>query len=162
MEFDVTLKEQDMVRFNLYHTYSRISSWFAVALAVVALLVSVKTYGKVSGTVTAIYILIALLILIYIPLNTMLSAKRRIRLMPELLAPLHYQITDEGIRVSKEDEAAEISWDKIFRIVGVQTAVYIYTSRIYAYVVPKEVLGDQLETFRKLASDHLEARRVKL
>ena len=161
MEFDVTLTEKDMVHFNLYHTYSRFSSWFAVAVAVVAIVVAVVTYGTVSGTLTVLYILVALLILVYMPINTVLSAKRRTKLVPDLLAPLHYSIDKEGIKVSKGEEEGVLTWDKVFRVISFRDAVYIYSSRIYAYVIPKTALGDKETAFYEIARAHLEPRRLK-
>ena len=162
MEFDVTLTERDMVRFNLYHTYSKFSSWFAMVVAVFAFFVAFWSFGRVSGTMTVIYVLIGALVLIYLPLNTVLSAKHRIRLMPEVLEPLHYRIDETGVTVSKNADTAELPWSEVFRIVGVKTAVYIYSSRIHAYVIPREALGENGEALRKLAAEHLEARRVRL
>ena len=162
MEFDATLTEKDMIRFNLYHTYSKFFAWFTVALAVVALVVAGTTFGKVSGTLTALYILVALVVLIYMPLNTVLSAKRRVKFQPQLLEALHYSIGEDGIRVSRGEETAELPWDSVFRIVGVKTAIYVYSSRIYAYVIPREAVSDRIEEFKALALAHLESRRVKL
>lgn len=161
MEFDVTLTEQDMVRFNLYHTYSKFSSWFAMVVAVFAFVVAVWSYGRVSGTLTVIYVLVGALVLVYLPGNTVLSAKHRIRLMPEFLEPLHYRIDETGVTVSRNGESAELPWDKVFRVVGVKTAVYIYSSRIHAYVIPRAALGDEIGRLSELAGTHLEARRVK-
>ncbi len=161
MKFDVTLTEKDMVRFNLYHSYSHFSSWFAVALAVVAIVVSVITYGKVSGTLTVLYILVALLILVYMPLNTMLSAKRRIKFMPDLLAPLHYEVGEEGIHVTKGEEEALLEWNQIFRMCCFKDTIYIYSSRIYAYVIPIAALGEHEQEFRAMAREKCEPRRLR-
>ena len=162
MEFDVTLTEQDMVRFNLYHTYSKFSSWFAMIVAVFAFFVAVWSYGRVSSTLTVIYFLVGGFVLVYIPGNTLLSAKHRIRLMPEFLEPLHYRIDEAGITVSKNEDSASLPWDKVFKIVAVKTAVYIYSNRIHAYVIPKTALSGQEETLKDLALSHMEQRRVKL
>ena len=162
MEFDVTLTEQDMVRFNLYHTYSKFQSWFAMAVAVAAFFVAVWSYGRVSTTLTVIYFLVGGFVLVYIPGNTLLSAKHRIRLMPELLEPLHYRIDETGVTVSKNEDSASLPWDQVFKIVAVKTAVYIYSNRIHAYVIPKSALSGQEEALKDLAQKHMEPRRVKL
>ncbi len=163
MEFDVTLTEQDMVRFNLYHTYSKFASWFAMIVAVFAFFVAIWSYGRVSGTLTVIYFLVGGFVLVYIPGNTVLSARHRIRLMPALLEPLHYRIDETGVTVSKNEESATLPWGQTFKIVAVKTAFYIYSSRIHAYVIPKAALSDEgQETLRSLAQQHMEPRRVKL
>ncbi len=163
MEFDVTLTEQDMVRFNLYHTYSKFQSWFAMIVAVFAFFVAVWSYGRVSTTLTVIYFLVGGFVLAYIPGNTVLSAKHRIRLMPELLEPLHYRIDETGVTVSKNEESAALPWEQTFKIVAVKTAYYIYSNRIHAYVIPKTALsGEGEETLKDLARRHMEPRRVKL
>ena len=161
MEFDVTLTEKDMIRFNLYHSYSRFSSWFAVALAVVAIVVSVLTYGKVSGTLTVLYIMVALLILVYMPVNTVLAAKRRIKLTPDVLSTLHYEVSEEGIHVRKGEEEALLGWDQIFRMTFFRDTFYIYSSRIYSYVIPVAALGEKEQAFRAMARERIEPRRLK-
>lgn len=161
MEFDVTLTEQDMVRFNLYHTFSKFASWLAMGCAVFAFFVAAWSYGRVSGTLTVIYVLIGAFVLVYLPGNTILSAKHRTRLVPELLMPLHYHIDEKGVTVSREDDSAELTWDKIFRVVGVKTAVYIYSSRIHAYVIPRTALGEDTAKLKELCASHLEARRIR-
>lgn len=163
MEFDVTLTEQDMVRFNLYHTYSKFQSWFAMIVAVFAFFVAIWSYGRVSTTLTVIYFLVGGFVLVYIPGNTVLSAKHRIRLMPELLEPLHYRIDDTGVTVSKNEDSATLPWEQTYRVVAVKTAFYIYSNRIHAYVIPKTALTDEGEaTFRSLVTQHMEPHRVKL
>ncbi len=162
MEFDVTLTEEDMVRFNLYHTYSKFSSWFAMAVAVFAFFVAIWSYGRVSTTLTVIYFLVGGFVLIYIPGNTVLAARHRIRLMPEVLEPLHYKIDETGVTVSKNEDSASLTWDQVFKVVGVKTAVYIYSNRIHAYVIPKTALSGQEEALKNLALAHMEPRRVKL
>lgn len=163
MEFDVTLTEQDMVRFNIYHTYSKFQSWFAMIVAVFAFFVAVWSYGRVSTTLTVIYFLVGGFVLVYIPGNTLLSAKHRIRLMPELLEPLHYRIDDTGVTVSKNEESATLPWEQTFRFVAVKTAFYIYSNRIHAYVIPKTALSAEEESqLKDLAKRHMEPRRVKL
>lgn len=162
MEFDVTLTEQDMVRFNLYHTFSRFASWFAMALGVVSLIFAWYFYGRVSGTLTVVYVLLGLFLLIYLPGNTVLSAKHRIRLMPEVLEALHYRVDETGITVSRASESAELPWEKVYRVVSAKTAFYLYSSRVYAYVVPRTALSsEEQEKLIALAKEHLEARRVK-
>lgn len=162
MEFDVRLTEQDMIRFNLYHTYSKFATWFATALGVFAFFVAVWSRNRVSGTLTVLYVVIGIFILLYVPLNTLLSAKHRIRITPEVLEPLHYCIDEKGITVSREGESGFLSWEKVFRVVGAKTAIYIYSSRIFAYVIPKHALEGKEEELKDTLKKHLEPKRVRL
>lgn len=162
MEFDVKLTEQDMIRFNLYHTYSKFASWLAMILGVFAFFVAAWSYGRVSGTLTVIYVILGIFILAYVPGNTVLSAKHRVRLTPEVLEPLHYRVDEKGITVSKEGDSAELSWEKVFRAVGTKNGIYIYSNRVYAYVIPRSELGGREKELEGLLKEYLEPKRVKL
>lgn len=162
MEFDATLTEQDVIRFNLYHTFSRFFTWFTMALGVVALIFAAVFSHRISGTLTAIYILLGLFLLIYIPLNPVLMARHRMKVTPSMREPLHYQIDEAGVAVSREGESASLSWEKFYRVVFRETAVYLYSSRIYAYVIPKAALADgKEEELKTFVTSHLERRRIK-
>ncbi len=161
MEFDVRLTEQDMIRFNLYHTFSKFITWFTMILGVFAFFVAVWSWKKVSGTLTAIYIVAGAFILLYVPLNTFLSAKHRIKIAPEILEPLHYRVDENGITVSREGESGDLSWEKVYRVIGTKTAVYIYSSRIFAYVIPFHALDGKESDLKTLLKEHLEPKRVK-
>ena len=158
LTFDVELTERDMVRFNLFHTYSGFQGWFSCIVAVAAFFVAWWSFGKVSGTMTVLYCLIGALILAYIPANIVLSAKHRIRRVPELLAPLHYRVDGQGIGVEKDGDNALLAWDQIFRVRTTKEALYVYSSRVHAYVIPRRCLTDGGEAFLSLAKEKLGGR----
>ena len=162
MEFDVRLTEQDMIRFNLYHTYSKFVTWFATILGVFAFFVAVWSWKRVPGTLTVLYIVVGVFILLYVPFNTLLSAKHRIRITPEVLEPLHYRVDENGITVSKDGESGDLPWEKVYRAVGTKMAIYIYSSRIFAYVIPLHALEGKESDLKALLKEHLEPKRVKL
>jgi hypothetical protein len=91
----------------------------------------------------------------------MLYVYHRINIVPHLLAPLQYAVGEEGIHVTKGEEEALLEWNQIFRMCCFKDTIYIYSSRIYAYVIPIAALGEHEQEFRALAREKCEPRRLR-
>lgn len=162
IEFDITLTEKDMYRFNMYQLYSGFQGWFSLGAAVFAFVAAVVTYGEVPGRNTFIYVLLGLFLLIYMPFNMILRAKQRFRATEELRQSLHYAVGEKGVTVSRGEENGELPWEQIYKMVSTKSAVYVYSNRINAFVIPREQLGECYSVLAELAGKKLPKHRVKM
>lgn len=161
-EFDVTITWKDMYRFNLYHAYHGFQGIFATVIGILVLVVAGLTAGKVDTMYTVLYAVFGVVFLVYVPGSLYIRSKQQILLSDVLKQALHYKVDEEGIHVSQNDQTADLLWNQIYKIVSTKSNLLIYSSRVNAYVIPRDVIGAEYETVVSLAKDHLEKYRLKL
>lgn len=161
-EFEVSITDKDMYRFNLYHAYHGFQGILATMVGVWVLIMAGVTFGKVSVTYTALYVVFGIVFLVYVPGSLYLRSKSQIASSDVLKQALRYRIDDAGVHVSQGEQTADLEWKQIYRIVATKSQVLIYSSRVNAYVIPREAIKEQYETVLGLAVNHLERYRVKM
>ena len=95
------------------------------------------SYGEVTSGRTALYVLFGILFLFYFPLTLYVRAKQSITASKVLQGTLHFAVSKTGFIVSQGEETAELNAAD-FRMVATRHNVLVYSSRIHAYVIPKE------------------------
>lgn len=53
-------------------------------------------------------------------------------------------------------------WDQIYKMVATKSNVLVYSTRINAYIIPREQLGEQYKDLAKIANEKLPKHRVKM
>ena len=161
IEFDATLSAKDMYRFNMYQTYSGFHGWFSILFSILIFVVAGTTYGKVEMSYTLLYVVFGVIFLVYQTVRLLLSSMHSLAASEVLRKPLHYAVGEEGFTVSQGEESAALPWGQIYRIVATKSNVLVYSSRIHAYVIPRDQLGEAYGPLAKLAEEHLEKYRCK-
>ena len=75
---------------------------------------------------------------------------------------LHYEFSEENIKVAVEAESVEFNWENIFQMKETKDMVLVYTNRINAYIIPKVQLGESYKELSALAHKKLEKYRIKM
>lgn len=161
-EFEVTITDKDMFRFNIYHAYHGFQGILATLVGVWVLLMAVITFSKVNIFYTILYVVLGIVFLIYVPGNLYLRSKKQISSSDVLKNSLRYKIDDAGVHVSQGEQAADLEWKQIYRMVSTKNQLLIYSTRVNAYIIPKEAIEEQYETILGLAINHLEGYRLKM
>lgn len=162
IEFDITLTTKDMYRFNLYQTYTGFQGWFSVAVSIFVFAVAVMTFGEVSAARTVLYVVFGILFLIYLPVTLYLRSKHNIAASEVLQYPLHFSVGEDGFTVSQKEESAKLPWEQIYKMVAAKSNVLVYSSRVNAYVIPREQLGNAYGELAELAAKKLPGYRLKM
>lgn len=162
LEFDITLTQKDMFRFNLVQTYSGMQGWSSVVISVIAFVLAGITYGEIEPIYTILYIGFGILLLVYIPVSLYLRSKHSFAVSAVLREPLHYSVTKEGIRVTQKEENAILPWEQVYKIKATGNLVLIYSSRIHAYVIPRQQLGEAYQDLAESAVKNLPKYRVAM
>lgn len=162
ISFDVKLQAKDLYSFNMYQTYSGIHGWVSVALAVLSWIMAGATFGKAEVLYTILYIACGFLFLLYVPVSLWLRSNATIRTNEVLAGTLHYEVSEECIRVTQGDEVGELPWDMIYKLVSNKRQVLIFSNRVNAYIIPREQLAGQYDSLCELASKKLEKFRIRL
>ena len=161
-EFNITLSCRDMYRFSMYHAYTGSQGVISILIAILCFVVSVWTYGSVTLTYTILYAVFGVLFLVYIPVNLYLHSKRQFLKSEVLQNPLHYVIDEDGVHTSQNGETAELPWEQIYKMISTKRSVLIYSSRVNAYIIPKEQVLGEYDMIRTLAQEKLPGYRCRM
>ena len=134
----------------------------STVVAAICFIASILTYGSVEKTYTVLYAGFGVLFLFYIPCSLYLRSKRQLLLSKPLQEALHYVVDDIGIHTSQGDAFADLPWDGLYKAVSTKRSVFLYSSRVNAYILPRDQLGEAYGTVKSLAAAHLPKYRLKM
>lgn len=161
-EFEVTITDKDMFRFNIYHAYHGFQGILATLVGIWVLVMAVITFSRVNPFYTILYVVLGIVFLVYVPGNLYLRSRKQISSSEVLKNALRYRIDDAGVHVSQGEQTADLEWKMIYKMVSTKDQLLIYSSRVNAYIIPKEAIEEQYETILRLAISHLENYRLKM
>lgn len=155
LEFDVKLTASGLYDFMLYHTYhgaSGILGTVAGALFLVAF----------SMNHSFIYLVAGVVLITYIPYSLNMRAKKQALNGEFSKKTFHYVLSEQGIRVTQGEEEAELNWDQVYKVVASNRNIFVYTSKVNAWIFPKEILGEQKSAFLQLLSEYVDPSKMKV
>lgn len=162
LEFDVKLTVKDMYRFNMYQTYSGMQGWLSVVVAIVLWARTIQSFGAVELPYTVFCTVLGLVFLLYFPVGLYARSKHSLEASGVLKETLHFAVDEQGFHVSQGEASAVLAWEQIYKMVAAKNSVLVYSTRINAYIIPREQLGDKYGQLAKLANAKLEKHRVKM
>lgn len=154
VEFDVTMRGEDLYDYNLYHNYRHVEGILTVILGVVLLIVCAwamkshanLTYMIATGGLGVFFTLIT-------PLRIWVKSYQQVKLTPSFQKSLHYRITSELLTLSQEDQTVEVPLEEIRSCVDTGKSIVLYVSKVRAYILPKREIGEQLDVLVNLLKD---------
>lgn len=163
VSFDIKLTAKDLYKFNISQVYKGMQGFLSLLLPVLVFAYAVSTFGQVSIGSTLVYVAVGILFLVYVPVSLWLRVKKIVN-DPEnaLSRSIHYDFTEDGIKVSVEEEQVEFQWENIFQMKTTKDLVLVYTNRINTYILPKVQLGEGYVQLSELAHKKLEKYRIKM
>lgn len=161
-EFDITLSSKDMYRFSMYHAYTGSQGILSILIAILCFFAAVTTRGSVEGMYTLLYAGFGIVFLFYIPCNLYLRSKRQILASDVLKHALHYRIDEEGIHTSQKDASADLPWDQVYKMISTKHNVLIYSTRVNAFIIPRDQITQEYDVLKQIASKQLPAYRCKV
>ena len=162
VSFDVQLQAKDLYRFNMYQTYTGLQGFVSIILGILGFVMAGITFGEAEVPYTIMYIVVGLLFWFYIPVSLWLRAKATMKTKKVLAGKLHYEVSEDSIHVTQGEDCGELPWDAIYKVISNKKQILIYSSRINAYIIPREQIGDQYDSFCEVARKKLESFRLRL
>lgn len=150
--FTVRLDEKALMRFQLYSVYHNLQGYVALFISFLCILYVILRWDNMNVGMRILFIVLGVFYLLVKPVELLFKTKLLSK-QDAFKLPLTFTCDDEKITVLQGDQTAEFTWDKIWRIVSRKKDIYIYTGRLYAYILPKEEIKDAVETFLRLAAD---------
>lgn len=153
IECKIKIYKKDMRHFLFHHTYSRFSGWFGVIISLIALLMIIIGRNTYSAAEIVILAVLALLFTVVRPLQIVQQAGRQVTRQKMFLNPIFYNICKDGIVIRQDEQFANVLWEQIRNVVETKKAIFVYTSPIMAFILPKDQLSNAEEIAERIKSN---------
>ena len=162
IRFTVLMKFSNMYDFLLHYNYKGFAGMVGPVFSLVALGALCASYSVLTRGQIILLILASLLFTVINPLLLLLKAAKQIKLNPTFRDPITYILDDEKITVHQNEEQLPISWKDVREAEETRCNIIIYLSKVRAFVLPKESMGDQLPKVRELIRYSVKNGKVRL
>lgn len=163
INLDIKITEKNLFRFNMNQAYKGTQGVLSIVLPLLVFAYAVTSFGDVSIGSTLVYVGLGIVFLVYVPVSLWMRSKKVVQDPNNALSKvLHYDFSEEGIRVSVEEESVEFKWENVFQMKTSGDLLLIYTNRINAYILPLEQVGEKYDALSQLAHAKLEKYRIKM
>lgn len=162
IKFDITMTDKAMCNFMIYHTYTHFSGIFGVIIGILAAGMAVRKAAMQDYVGAVVFLVMAFLFLLYLPLSMSQKAKRQVKNTPMFQKPITYELTEEGIHISQGEEEALNLWENFLKVVSTGQCLVLYVSRMRAVLLPIDQLGELYLPVVKMISAHVEPSKVKI
>ena len=138
---DANITQQELNTFLFGHTY-RQPLMILVTILAIAWPIAVIVKGQSN---IAMPVICSLFILIWIPFTTYLRAKNAKKLNPLYEKPFHYMLDEWGLHLEIEDDAIDVEWKKVTKMIFYKSVAVIYTGKNNAFLIPSTAMGARRE-----------------
>ncbi|MBP3261599.1 YcxB family protein [Pseudobutyrivibrio sp.] len=163
IKFSVKIKEDDLYRFNLHHTYTGSQGIISVALFVLLIAIWILRFSVLSPIYRVFYPLIAVIFLLYIPLT--LKVRVKAQMQQEVFSyPLTYELKDEGLWISSpaSEEPAVLPWEYVYKVSTWKEYLLIYSNRVNAYIIPISDISAEYNDTVAFIKSHVEDYKLQI
>lgn len=162
IKIEVKMTDKAMYDFMLYHNYTHASGLFGAMLGVVCLGLAIN--NGINGQISSACILglMAFIMICMEPINLKQTAKRQVKTTEMFQQPLHYELSDEGLKVEQNGQSETNPWENFMKAVSTNTSLILYVTRVRAIILPKESLGEDYMAVVEMISTHMPAKKVKI
>lgn len=158
----VQLTKKQLFEFLIRHSYFTFSGMIGLILSIMALggfFLMLGVEGA-SGTYLGALLVTGLLFTVVQPIMILQNAKKQSKVYEKYA--LNYTITAEGIHVTQDDAEGQNGWGEVIKIVSTKRLIIMYTSKVHAYVIPRDAIGENIEDLRTIIRENCNARYIKL
>ena len=154
-EVDVHMNTSVLYDYMLRHTYTSPLGLVATLLGFLALLFFLKGAG-------GLYLVIGIVMIVYLPWNLFLTARKQAITNEAFQRPLHYTFAEEGVYVSQGETVQMQAWKDMYKAISTPRSIVLYTSKVNASVFPRADLGDDTALVIELISTHMPPKKVRI
>lgn len=141
IEVNIKLDAKSLNGFLLYHNYVRPGGIIGLLVSVAALIMLVWKWDSWTMVQKGILVVLALLFTVLQPLILISKGKRQLQL-ETFQQPFHYRFTKEGVVIRQKEQEQTFAWKNVRKIIYRKEAVYVYTSAVAAFILPKNQCED--------------------
>ena len=154
-EFDVKMTSSALYDYNMHHAYTGPSGIMGTAVGAM-LIILYAAYSNIY------YLIAGIILILYIPVELYIKSTKQVKLNPMFRNPIHYILSDEGIKIAQGDQEVDIEWDMITKAQSTNQSLILNTGRNSAIVFPKKDLGEKRYDVIEIISVHVSPDKVKI
>lgn len=137
------MKTTYMYSFLFQHLHRSFKGIFGVLISIAALIAFVMSLdGSTDISRKIILLIIGLLFTVVNPVLLWFKAYQQVKLSPIYKAPLQYDFSPEGIRVSQGEEEQFVTWKQVLEVRRTPSVLIIYTSRNAGSILAYKEMGE--------------------
>lgn len=162
IKINVQMTIKPMYEFLLYHTYGNIGGIAGVILGVICLVAGISglTVGGHSRAILMLFL--GFMLVVANPIMLWTKAAKQVKTTAMFKEPIAYELSEDGVHISQNEESFSVVWDEVAKVVETKNTIIIYISRIRAFVLTKESMGDDIGVVYAILKEQLKDRRLKI
>jgi len=152
VQITVKTKAEDLLRFMLYHGFSKPSGLITLTASIISLVcLPFSIFMWKDQFVTIALALMVFIYLIMTPLNMFAQSKRQVTSNPVFKNPITYHISSEIFEVQQYTGTLRLFWSQLINIKITPFDYLFYVNDEQAFVVPKKSISpDELITLNEI------------
>lgn len=159
----VNVTPAQLYKFNLYHCYCNSSNGiFGIILGILCVLYAITANKTIGTGNTIIVAALGVMFFVYNPISLYVRSKSRYLTNEALNKPMNYCFDDKGFILSQGEQSEDMEWADLYKVKETKDCIYFFFTRIHANIVPKECLGDNLDSIVSLINSNVVGRKNKL
>ena len=144
-KFATQITVMDMYRFQLRHSYLCVSGFIAILISLACFVILFFTHDDNLYTSNTLIFLGGMLFTVIQPFMLLWKSYKIIALTPTFRAPLNYEVDEEGVHVSQNEETADLPWENVIKVIETKTQLVIYNSPKNGFILPKKQIGKEVD-----------------
>lgn len=160
---DVTLREEFVYDFFLYHAYSKLSGFLTNILGFAIFILGVYSYwmGSSDGKGLAFFVVSAIVFLAATPLQLKWKARKAMK-EAAWRETMHCTFTDgTGVQIKRGEETRFYGWEEVERAAVAPKTIILYIDGGEALIFPKESFGEKFGNIYQMIAVNLGRSRMK-
>lgn len=157
MILKIKLSVKDLFRFSMIHSYQGQSGIFTVFCILVGFLMIFRGAAQSSAYYALMGVLIIVLFVLVTPLTLYMKAKKQAATNPMYKTETVYELQEDGIHVTIDDQNGKIPWDQISKIRHSRGMYILYTGKQSAFIYTDEALGGKKDEVMNYIYQHVPA-----
>lgn len=146
-ELDISMETGDVFAYLVRQQFLGLRGLVNLVMNVIIVLCLVLNWENYDTTARLLLFMLLFLFDIYVPVTMYLRAKSQSGAAKENQTFTHYLVSDEGITVSQGEESIELLWGHFQKYKKSEKRIYVYTSRMTAFIFPKNQIEDSAYEF---------------
>ena len=162
IQFDVQMTREFMFDFLFQHTYRTWRGKFSLLAGLAMIPLCILTWNQVGRMFSLCYIFFAIFFLILMPLSLWKKANKTVRSTPVYRCPFTYKVDRTGITTIQNAQTAHANWNQVEKVIESNLCLYVYISKVNAYVWPKAAIGKNYKKLQQLLMENVDHRKLKI
>ena len=151
-----------MFDFMVHTAYTSLSGILGVVFGGIVFVMGIQQTMEGVYHMAGAFFLFAGIFLVGNPINMWTRSKVQVEKSPMFQKPITYELTEEGVRVSQDEQSILNEWKEFRCAVSTKRSVILYVTKVRALIFPKESLGEQYEAALEMIHTHMPPKKVRI